>query len=93
MAEIGNVMANSDNTATPVDTSATVRPSGQATELAATTGNTATAATVVSSMNDLKDKAPEVYKAMMQGLAQSMIKQWERAENRREKIAKEFERR
>lgn len=91
MTGIGNITPNADNTV-PVNPSAPVRADAQTTGLAATTGNTATAATTVSSMNDLKSKAPEVYQAMMKGLAQTMIKQWERAEKRRERIAKAFER-
>jgi hypothetical protein len=78
----------------PVNPSAIVKADAHTAGLAASADKGAvTAATKINSLDDLKNKAPEVYKAMMQGLARTMITQWDRAEKRRQKIAKEFDRR
>ncbi len=94
MADIGNIIPPSSGGSNPVAPNAPVKADGQTAGLAASANSGATdAATKVGSMDELKEKAPEVYKAMMQGLATSMIQKWERAEERRQKMAKEFERR
>lgn len=46
----------------------------------------------VSSMSDLKEKAPEVYKAMMQGIAMNMCTQSQRAQEHLKKMQEEFRR-
>lgn len=48
--------------------------------------------TKIRSMNELRDKAPEVEKAMMQGIAQRIIEELKDAEERRKKMAQEYKR-
>lgn len=48
-----------------------------------------TNATLISNMADVKEKAPKVYKAMMQGIAQSIIGKMRAANERLKKIQRE----
>jgi uncharacterized protein YmfQ (DUF2313 family) len=86
--------SSSSGDSVPVNPSAAVKADAHTAGLAASGDkNATTAATKVNSLEDLREKAPDVYRAMMVGLAQSMIKKWERAEDRRQRMVKEFERR
>ena len=46
----------------------------------------------ISSLGDLKQQAPEVYKAMMQGIAMNICNQMQQQEADREKLEEEFRR-
>lgn len=61
MSDVDPVSSASSSTATEGATSTSTSPTGTAGEF--------NASTQIGSMSDLKDKAPELYKAMMQGLA------------------------
>lgn len=94
MVGIGNIIPPANEGSPPVNPSAPVRADAHTSGLAASADSGATtAATKVGSLEELKNKAPDLYKAMMQGLATSMIQKWERAEKRRQDIVKQFERR
>lgn len=90
----GIIPPSSDNAPAPINHFAPVKADAHTAGLAASGDkNAVNSSTKIGSLEELKQQAPEVYKAMMQGLATSMIKRWDRAEERRQKIAKEFERR
>lgn len=93
MSSIGNVSPASEGTPQPNPT-APVKADAQTTGLAATANKkTAGVDSQFGSLEELKEIAPEVYKKMMEGIANTIIKEMERREERRQKIAKEFERR
>lgn len=48
-----------------------------------------TSSTHFNSMNDLKEKAPKVYQAMMVGIAQSICKEMQEAQARLKQIQRE----
>lgn len=52
-------------------------------------GGEVSASTTVKNMEDLKQKAPEVYNAMLQGIAMSMINQSKRAADRLKEIIRQ----
>ena len=51
-----------------------------------------TAATTVSSLSDLKVKAPKLYKAMMEGIAMQIITQMRKGNENIKKTRQEYER-
>jgi hypothetical protein len=57
-------------------------PSGSAT-------SSFNASTPITSLADLKDKAPEVYKAMMEGIAQNIINKMNDHQERLKKLMRE----
>lgn len=48
-----------------------------------------TPSTGISNMNDLKEKAPEVYKMMMEGIAQNIISKMNEQQERLKKMMRE----
>lgn len=85
MTEINNISSPGN---TPVQQTQVVKADAQTAGLAATTQSS----TRISSIADLKEKAPEVERAMLMGIAQNMIADMREAEERRKKIAKEHNR-
>ena len=59
---------------------------------AAGSQNTATMSTTISSMEDLRSQSPEVYKAMMEGIAMGICNEMQRHEATRKKIAEQYRR-
>lgn len=57
---------------------------------AVSTNGGVTGATKISSMEDLKNKAPEVYKKMMESLAMNICRQVKRADDRRKQAASQY---
>lgn len=51
-----------------------------------------TAATTISSLEDLKTKAPKLFKAMMQGIAMQIISQMRKGNENIKKTRQEYER-
>lgn len=94
MSLLGPVPPASEGTP-QTNPAAPVKADAQTAGLAATANKKTIAGvdSTIGSLDELKEMAPDVYKAMMQGLATTIIKDMERREERRQKIAKEFERR
>lgn len=77
---------------TPVQgTSATPNPEGTAAAKSGAAKATFSATTQISSLNDLKAKAPEVYDAMLKGIAQNIISEMREAQERLKKKMREGE--
>lgn len=57
---------------------------------AASTSGAVTGATKVSSLEDLKNKAPQVYWKMMESMGMTICRQVQRAEARRKQAAKQY---
>lgn len=74
-------------------TSSAATTSATGAQAAATAAaNPSIASGTVSSMADLKEQAPEVYKAMMQGIAMNICRDMEHHQARLHKLHEEFRR-
>lgn len=74
---------------TPIQQSTQVTKDATSTSMAVSSNAELSKNTKVKSLNDLKDKAPEVYKKMMEGIATNIINKMKDAEERRRKILRD----
>ncbi len=90
MSENENISSSSSSTANFVNNTITPTDKPVVNNTASgSAGGTASSATPVKSLNDLKQKAPKLYKYMMLSLAQNICISMERGQARLTKLSKE----
>lgn len=88
--EIMNVNPTPDTTASQTTQAAQIAKDGTTASLAAGASTDMTKTIKISTLNDLKEQAPEVYKKMMEGIATTIINQMKDSEERRKKLAQSY---
>lgn len=76
-----NSVGSTAQTASTTSTTTSTSPSGD--------GDGYTTSTTVSSLADLKEKAPQVYEAMMQGIGMNMVNKMRRDQEHLKQIMRE----
>lgn len=89
---IVNPTANEPQAPDPASAQEQAQIASRSTTPQAVAANTDASKITAGSMEELKEKAPEVYKAMMEGLAGSMINRLRRQNERLKKLIKEAQR-
>lgn len=89
---IAHPTANEPQAPDPASAQEQAKIASRSTTPQAVAANTDATKITAGTMEELKDKAPEVHKAMMEGLAGSMINRMRRQNERLKQLIKEAER-